>query len=170
MKRQLLLVRHAKSSREDTSWADWERPLHARGRADLQQMQAVLQNGAFKPDVWYCSTANRALATAFGLLQIEPSQETIIQVKPQLYTFDALVLKAFISKLPKSQKKVAIVGHNPAIETLLHKWLPASILPTKVPTLAMIWLTFEAEVWANVQAKTLIKLSIDTPKDARTAL
>jgi phosphohistidine phosphatase len=60
----LFLVRHAKSSRDNPTLPDKERPLNDRGRRDATNMDERLAKRDMKPDVILSSPAVRALATA----------------------------------------------------------------------------------------------------------
>ena len=60
----LFLVRHAKSSRDDPSLPDRERPLDDRGKRDAPKMGKRLAKRGAKLDLLVSSPALRALATA----------------------------------------------------------------------------------------------------------
>ncbi len=59
----LLLLRHAKSSWNDPSLADHDRPLKKRGRKAAPRMGRWLQENGLRPDCVLCSTATRARET-----------------------------------------------------------------------------------------------------------
>jgi phosphohistidine phosphatase len=71
--KELILVRHAKSSWDNPDWTDFNRPLNKRGLADAPFMANLATKWEFKPQMIISSTANRALTTskifaeAFGL-------------------------------------------------------------------------------------------------------
>ena len=60
----LFLVRHAKSSRDDPSLPDRDRPLDDRGKQDGPKMGKRLAKRDVKPDLLLSSPALRALTTA----------------------------------------------------------------------------------------------------------
>ena len=60
----LFLVRHAKSSKDDPTLTDKERPLNDRGRRDAPKMGERLAKRDVEPDLIVSSPAVRALATA----------------------------------------------------------------------------------------------------------
>ena len=62
--RTLLLVRHAKSSRDDPALFDRERPLNERGKRDAPKMAKRLAKRDLQPDLILSSPAVRALTTA----------------------------------------------------------------------------------------------------------
>ena len=71
--RQLLLLRHAKSSWDDASMPDRDRPLNARGRRSAAAMRQAMRNLGLSPDVVLVSTARRTMET---LEALEPWDET----------------------------------------------------------------------------------------------
>jgi hypothetical protein len=60
----LFLIRHAKSSWDDTALPDKDRPLDDRGRRDAPKMGKRLAKRDVKPDLILSSPARRALTTA----------------------------------------------------------------------------------------------------------
>src|SRR5438477_12215820 len=60
----LFLIRHAKSSWDDTTLPDKDRPLGDRGRRDAPKMGKRLAKRDVKPDLILLSLARRALTTA----------------------------------------------------------------------------------------------------------
>ena len=67
MTRQLLLLRHAKSSWDDPSLADHDRPLSKRGRKAAASMRAAIVSRALVPDLALVSTARRTRETFAAL-------------------------------------------------------------------------------------------------------
>ena len=61
--RQLLLLRHAKSSWDDPKLPDFERPLNLRGRAAATAMREAMAGLGLSPDQVLVSTAQRTLQT-----------------------------------------------------------------------------------------------------------
>src|SRR5688572_33492950 len=62
--KQLLLVRHAKSSWDDFSIKDFNRPLNGRGKKDAPVMAKRLRDKDIKIDAFISSPAKRARKTA----------------------------------------------------------------------------------------------------------
>ncbi|NIP89767.1 MAG: histidine phosphatase family protein, partial [Gammaproteobacteria bacterium] len=59
----LLLLRHAKSSWDDPSLEDFDRPLAPRGEKAAPVMAAYLASKGLRPDLVLCSPAARARQT-----------------------------------------------------------------------------------------------------------
>ena len=62
--KNLLLIRHAKSSWDDPLLSDQERPLNKRGKRDAPAMGLMLKEKGLHPDLILSSPAKRALKTA----------------------------------------------------------------------------------------------------------
>ena len=60
----LLLLRHAKSSREDPSLQDFDRPLNERGKKDAPLIGKYARKQKIKADLVISSPAERARQTA----------------------------------------------------------------------------------------------------------
>jgi len=68
MKGTLFLVRHAKSSWDDVTLPDKERPLADRGKRDAPMMGKRLAKRQVRPDLILSNPARRALSTA-GIIE-----------------------------------------------------------------------------------------------------
>ena len=62
--KQLLIMRHAKSSWSDENLSDHDRPLNARGQNNAPRMGAFVAEQGCLPDIIISSTAQRAAMTA----------------------------------------------------------------------------------------------------------
>ena len=62
--KNLLLMRHAKSSFEDNQASDFERGLNKRGEKDAPRMGKLLKEKDLVPDLILCSKAVRTAKTA----------------------------------------------------------------------------------------------------------
>jgi phosphohistidine phosphatase len=58
--KKLLLMRHAKSSWDDSNVPDHERPLKKKGKKDAERMGKMLKSKELEPDLIMSSTALRA--------------------------------------------------------------------------------------------------------------
>jgi phosphohistidine phosphatase len=83
---QMLLLRHAKSSRDEPNVSDQDRALAPRGRRDAALMRTAMQDLGLTPDLVLVSTARRTMQT---LEVLEPWTETpLIEPLDQLYLAD----------------------------------------------------------------------------------
>lgn len=147
MRRDLLLVRHAKSAWDDPSLGDHDRPLAPRGVKALDKMRRHLDQLDPKPDVVLCSTARRTVATLEGLRVALPAGATT-EITSELYLASAGELLARLHELDDAVRCAMIIGHNPGIEDLALLLAGSGAprlraqLEAKVPTGAIVELSF----------------------------
>ena len=111
--RQLLLLRHAKSSWDEASLSDRERPLNARGRRSAAMIRTALNDLGLQPDIILVSTARRTLET---LDLLDPWDETpLIEPMESLYLADVPQLLAVLRGVAETVRSVMIIGHNPGL-------------------------------------------------------
>jgi len=114
--RQLLLMRHAKSSWDDPAMADHARPLNARGRASAVAMRDAIRQLGLVPDVVLVSPAVRTMQTLDAL---GPWDETpLIDPIEALYLADLKTLFATLQGVAETVRSVLLVGHNPGLHEL----------------------------------------------------
>jgi len=85
----LFLVRHAKSSRDDTRLPDKDRPLNDRGKRDAPKMGKRLAKRDVRPELILSSPAMRALTTAEMIAKKLDYKLKEIVVDDRLYPGDA---------------------------------------------------------------------------------
>ena len=92
VRRQLLLVRHAKSSWDDTSLPDRDRQLAARGIKALAGMRDYLQRSEHRPEIVLCSPSRRTIDTFDSIRAAIPMHAQVV-LADELYgaTADSLL-------------------------------------------------------------------------------
>ena len=114
--RQLLLLRHAKSSWDDPRLSDHSRSLNARGREAAAGMRQAMHALDLSPDVVLVSSARRTLQTLEALL---PFPETpIIEPMNALYLATAPQMLAVLNTVAETVRSVLLIGHNPGLHEL----------------------------------------------------
>jgi phosphohistidine phosphatase len=114
--RQLLLLRHAKSSWDDASMPDRDRPLSARGRRSAAAMRQAMRDLGLSPDVVLVSTARRTLET---LQALEPWDDApLIEPMDSLYLANPMQLIAALHGVAETVRSVLVIGHNPGMHDL----------------------------------------------------
>lgn len=163
MKRTLILVRHGKSSWEDLTLPDRERPLAERGRRDAPRMGRRLALDKVQPDLILSSPACRARTTA-ALIAAELDGEREIVIDERLYGGDARTLLGVVAGLDDGLRCVMLVGHNPEFSELAHR-LSREI--NEMPTCAIARLTYGAASWSAIPALIPLAVEFDSPKQKR---
>ena len=84
--KRLTLIRHAKSSWDDASLPDFDRPLNERGLRDAPKIGVHLaQNSITLPDKIISSPALRGISTACLIAKEIGYPEDTIELEPRLY-------------------------------------------------------------------------------------
>ena len=113
----LYLLRHAKSSWDDSGLADRDRPLAPRGRKAAARIAAHLRAERIEPAVVLCSSAVRTRQTLDAILPaLEGAPEILIE--DDLYAAGAESLLARIRAVPAAAPSVLLIGHNPGMADL----------------------------------------------------
>ncbi|MGG5885946.1 SixA phosphatase family protein [Falsiroseomonas sp. HC035] len=130
--RQLLLLRHAKSSWDDPRLSDHARPLNARGRRAAIGMGAAMRDLGLAPDIVLVSSARRTLQTLEALAPLEGP--------PLVEPMDDLYLAAWPSLLDvlrgvrETARSVLLIGHNPGLHDLAMALAGPAAMAAATPT------------------------------------
>ncbi len=157
----LFLIRHAKSSWDDTSLADRDRPLNDRGKRDAPKMGERLAKRDVSPDLILSSPAVRALETAEIIAKKLDYRRKDIVVDDRLYAVAADDLLDVIHKLDDKLRRVMLFGHNPELTELAHR-LSGKI--SHLPTCAVAEFRFDAKSWSKIGKVKPTKVALDYPK------
>lgn len=146
--KRIILIRHAKSSNDDPSMGDWDRPLNERGMRDAPRMGAALRDHTPLPGSFFCSSAKRAATTARLLAKSLGFDVAALVERDDLYTFDDRSLLSAIHAFPSDDDCVALVGHNPACHILCETLTRERI--DKYVTCGTAILDAEVDIWRKI--------------------
>ncbi len=155
MTRTLLLLRHAKSSWEDPSLADFDRPLNDRGRRAAPAMGAWLRNEGLVPELVLCSAAQRAMDT-WALLAPETGVAAAVRVEHDLYHAEPERILQFVRSAGDDVRTLMLIGHNPGLESFADaivgdgKKKELARMRSKFPTAAVAVIEFDVDRWSGV--------------------
>jgi phosphohistidine phosphatase len=114
--RQLLLLRHAKSARDDPAASDHARPLTEAGRVAVASLRRAMLDLGLAPDVVLVSSARRTLQT---LEALQPWDERpLIEPMDKLYLATAPQLLAILRGISDTVRSLMIIAHNPGLHDL----------------------------------------------------
>ena len=115
MSKILLLVRHAKSSWDDPSLNDFERPLNERGKKDAPDMAKKLSSKKISIDAFVSSPAKRARQTCkYFTKEFDPKKKNVV-LEPKLYEADEQSFYEVIEGFKNKWDSVGLFSHNPGI-------------------------------------------------------
>jgi phosphohistidine phosphatase len=114
---RLHVLRHAKSSWDDATLPDLERPLAPRGRAAARRLRKHLAAQSIQPQLVVCSHAARAQETLAGIAPALGDAE--ILTEPRVYHAGPRELVELLRTVPAGTDAVLVIGHNPAFQSLV---------------------------------------------------
>lgn len=144
----LFVLRHAKSSWENPDWADFERPLNARGLAAAQFIGALIYERRLEPQIIVSSPAKRAKQTAVLVKEIAEIAKPI-KFDERIYEASPLALFNLIREFDDRYESVLIVGHNPGFENLVRLLTGEAV---SMPTAALARINLKIEKWSELEA------------------
>ena len=131
----LTLIRHAKSSWNDSSLKDFERPLNERGITDALKMANWFSDNIQEKPILYSSPANRALSTAkYFKKELTPINLNIVDdlYHANLQDYESLILEN------NHEKHIVIFGHNPTISQVAEEILKTKYVYLKTCSICQI--------------------------------
>jgi phosphohistidine phosphatase len=161
--KELLLVRHAKSSWDDPHLEDHDRPLNERGLRNAPEMGKRLQGWGICPDAWMSSTALRAITTAEMIAEQIGFPQNQIQRSQDLYHASATELQGFIAGLDDAIGSAILFGHNPGMTSLVANLYGLPI--DNVPTCGVVHLQFREANWKAASSALPARATFDFPKN-----
>lgn len=168
--KRLLLLRHAKSSWDDPTLDDFDRPLAARGRADAPRMGRHLRAQGWIPGRVLCSPARRAVET-WQAVAPELGEGPEVELDRTIYMAAPSTLLRRIQAVRTPEDSLMLVGHNPGMEELARRLVgdgrrkDVERLETKYPTCALAVFDVDVETWRDVEWTRATLVDFVRPKD-----
>ena len=159
----LLICRHAKSSWQDHTLGDVDRPLNKRGLRDAPEMGRRLRERGLHPDLIVASHAVRARTTASLYADQLGYPQERIRIEPALYAATTRALLTLLRHVDRGFSRVMIVGHNPEF-TALANLLGSKVAIDNIPTGGVVALEFAVASWAELAEGAGQLLFFDYPK------
>ena len=143
----LFLIRHAKSSWDDPSLNDFDRPLNERGKKDAVVMAKRLKDKKIRIDAMVSSSAKRAKQTCkYFAMEFDLKKKNIIP-ESKLYEAGEENFYQAIETLKKKWESVALFSHNPGINSFAN-----SLTETRVddmPTCSVFAVKIDTDKWKD---------------------
>jgi phosphohistidine phosphatase len=160
--KNLIVIRHAKSSWDDPALADIDRPLNKRGKRDAPLMGGILKFRELAPDRIISSPAKRARKTAKLIAAGVGCDAGTIDVRERIYMQGVPALIELVQELDDAWNRVYLVGHNPDLTELVNRLAGEDI--DNIPTCGVASIEFEVGSWAHVMAGAGRLAFFDYPK------
>ena len=159
----LVLIRHAKSSWDDASISDFDRPLNDRGKKDAPEMALRLREKGIRPDLFVSSPAKRAKKTAKIFASEFEVKKDDIELVEDLYLAAPLIFTNTIAHLKNRHDTVAIFAHNPGITEYANSLTHVRI--DNIPTCGVFVVQADTDDWKEFEKAPHNFLFFDYPKN-----
>ena len=163
--KRLILTRHAKSSWDDPTTPDHDRPLNERGKAAAADLGQWLASRDHVPGEVLCSDALRTRKTFSGIAPALPGTP-VLELKPALYHAGPDVMMAVLRHA--SADVVMMIGHNPGIAEFAARLVanpPAGPEFQRYPTGATLVVDFDIAGWDQVAFGTGVAVDFVVPRE-----
>jgi phosphohistidine phosphatase len=168
MRRELLVLRHAKSAWNTAAASDFDRPLSGRGRRDAPRVGRFLADAGLAPDYVVASPARRARQTVIAVCAELGVDEQAIAWDERIYHAGTGTLMDVLAASPPGARRVLIAGHNPGLEmlvqTLCRELVPMPADWKLMPTAAVAHLAIPGD-WRDLDGGTAELLGLTRPRD-----
>jgi phosphohistidine phosphatase len=158
----LTIVRHAKSSWEDTNLRDRERPLNKRGKRDAPEMGRRIQEAGIRPSLILASPAVRAWKTAKAIADAINYPREFLQKEEALYLASVDRILDVIVAQDNNFNNLLIVGHNPGFTEFANFLVPG--LTHNLPTAGVVSVEIEQDDWSLYESPAAKLILHDWPK------
>lgn len=159
----LVIIRHAKSSWDNISLSDFERPLNDRGLRDAPRMGKRLNEKEITPDLLLTSPAKRALTTCHFFADALQCPATSITTDPALYHASEETILKIIKSQADTSDVIFLFGHNPGLTDFVNKITDTYI--QNIPTCGMVGLSFTVSHWNEIRWESGELIFFDYPKN-----
>ena len=146
--KRLIVIRHAKSSWDDPTQSDFDRPLNKRGERDAPRMGRQLKEKEFAIDLFVSSPAKRALSTCEKMASILDYPTEKIKTERSLYHADEDGILKVAKTLSDKHDLVLLFGHNPGLTDFVNRLLDEHIL--NIPTCGIVSCLIDVDSWKDV--------------------
>jgi phosphohistidine phosphatase len=163
--KSLLLVRHAKSSWENFSLPDFDRPLNERGKHDAPMMARRLQEMGIQPDALVSSPAKRARKTAQAFADVLDIPKKNLILQDELYMASPESFHQVVSRLNDDCNVVALFSHNPGISDYANQLDAVTI--DEMPTCGILAVTAPVNSWSAFRQAKKAFWFFDYPKNTQ---
>ena len=151
----LMLLRHAKSSWDDESLSDHDRPLNRRGKKDAPAMGRLLLRENLVPETILSSTAVRARKTAEAVAKALKRKNGVTLLESLYLAPAGKLLAEAQAHAPEPTLRVLLVAHNPGMEDLVEI---LSGRRERFPTAALAVFELGIDRWAELALGVETKL------------
>lgn len=156
----IYLIRHAKSSWDDHTLEDHERPLNDRGRKDANAMAKYLHHKGISPEIALCSTAKRTKETySYFTPYFSGIPLSLIR---NLYHASVESLEEVIKSIDNDLNGAFMIGHNNGVSELISIIMGKNV---SLSTCSYNQIEFPVNDWKDIDLLTAKVVFAISPKE-----
>jgi phosphohistidine phosphatase len=160
--KELLIVRHAKSSWDFSGLSDIDRPLNERGIRDAVIMADHLKKKELTPDLLISSPAHRAMATSSFLINHMSIKPEMVKITSDIYESSATSILNVVNSISDYYNRVFLVGHNPGLTDFVNLFFTDFL--DNLPTCGVAYFQFNTSNWKSIHIDNAKLLNLWFPK------
>lgn len=168
--KRVAFLRHTKSSWDDESITDFERPLSSRGLTAAPLMGNEIKRLEIDPEIILCSPSRRTRDT----LRLTSLENSLVNKKilfdEELYLATPDILLSKIRSLPNETSRALFIGHNPGLQNLILLLVQFDNsnnfkkIKEHFPTGSLALIEFSENNWQNIRQGTGSLLYFSSPR------
>lgn len=151
--KEIVLLRHAKSSWNDGTLEDFDRPLNERGINDIIKVKPLYEKLLQGNNSILCSPALRTTETAHGTCSYFGVDKGNIQFIKDLYLAELDDFIPIICKQNNAIDNLIIISHNYGLSNLAHYLIGDDEIGI-IPTLGAVKIKFNTKNWKEISEGT----------------
>ncbi|MBR9860887.1 histidine phosphatase family protein [bacterium] len=145
--KEVIIMRHAKSSWDGNWSTDHERPLNERGKQDAPKIMEYIVKRDAVPEIVYSSDSQRTIETSQGLQSVAPN--LLVNFTNDLYHATADEILLAIQSAENKYKRIMILAHNPGVTDVFFTLAKVNI--DNVPTSGAGLLQFNVDRFSEIK-------------------
>lgn len=146
--KELILVRHAKSSWDNAALTDFERPLNERGLRDAERLSGIIaQRNDIHPDLIISSPATRTMETAHFFAKALNVAPDNFQSQSRLYNGTPQVLTQIIKNISDKYQQVFLFAHNTGLTDFVNSLTNVHV--DNLPTCGVFAVKIQTDLWRD---------------------
>ncbi len=163
----LTIVRHAKSSWDDETLGDRERPLNERGERDAPMMGRRIAAAGIRPSLIIASPAVRTWSTARAVAEELNYPLEFLQRENELYLASLKDILDVVGAQDRKFNSLLLVGHNPGMTDFANFLAPG--VTRNLPTAGVVSVSIDREDWALHSHPPMELRLFDSPRRVRAS-
>lgn len=156
--KEILLLRHAKSSWENINLEDFDRPLKKRGKDDSVIMGEYIKQNDLIPEYIICSDSVRTKETLKIILE-RIKKEIDVLYTNKIYEAEVDDILEVISQTDNRLQRIMVIGHNPGMLDTVIELTKEDFPYPKFSTCGLAYLKLDINNWKDIR-KSKAKLEI----------